>query len=87
MKTPFDIKYRQRIEEGDISTETFKQICEDAFEAAKAEIEGIFAKFPLIPKISAEDVGNIFDKVRELQTKYSATSGCYQEVADWFNNK
>lgn len=37
--------------------------------------------------LTAEDIGLIFNKVRELQVKYPATEGCYQEVADWFNSK
>ena len=35
--------------------------------------------------LTPEDIGLIFNKVRELQVKYNSTEGCYQEVADWFN--
>ena len=38
-------------------------------------------------ELTPEDVGLIFNKVRELQVKYSATEGCYQEVAEWFNKQ
>ena len=35
--------------------------------------------------LTAEDVGCIFNLVRQMQVKYTATSACYQEVADIFN--
>ena len=35
--------------------------------------------------LTAEDVGCIFNLVRQMQVKYNATSACYQEVADIFN--
>ena len=35
--------------------------------------------------LTAEDVARIFNKVRQMQVMYSATDGCFQEVADWFN--
>lgn len=35
--------------------------------------------------LTAKDVQAIFKKVRDLQFQYCATDGCYQEVADWFN--
>lgn len=37
--------------------------------------------------ITADDVWCIFNLVRDLQTKYSATEGCLQEVADIFNEQ
>lgn len=37
--------------------------------------------------LTKDDVRRIFDLVRELQTKYSATDGCLQEVADIFNKE
>lgn len=37
--------------------------------------------------LTAEDVQAIFNKVRDLQFQYCATEGCYQEVADWFNEQ
>lgn len=37
--------------------------------------------------LTAEDVKAIFNKVRDEQFKYCATEGCYQEVADWFNER
>lgn len=37
--------------------------------------------------LTSEDVGKIFNKVRELQKNYSATVGCYAEVAKWFNEQ
>lgn len=37
--------------------------------------------------LTADDVKNIFNKVRDKQVKYCATEGCYQEVADWFNKQ
>lgn len=40
-----------------------------------------------LAKLTKEDVRRIFDLVRELQTKYSATDGCLQEVADIFNKE
>ena len=36
--------------------------------------------------LSPEDIGKIFNKVRELQVKYNATEACFEEVAEWFNN-
>ena len=38
-------------------------------------------------KITHEDVGKIFSKVRELQVKYPATEACFEEVAEWFNTQ
>ena len=35
--------------------------------------------------LTKDDVWRIFNLVRELQTKYPATEGCLQEVADIFN--
>jgi len=35
--------------------------------------------------LTKDDVWCIFNLVRELQTKYPATEGCLQEVADIFN--
>ena len=35
--------------------------------------------------LTAEDVGCIFNLVRQMQVKYNATSACFQEVADIFN--
>ena len=40
-----------------------------------------------LAKLTKDDVRRIFDLVRELQTKYSATDGCLQEVADIFNKE
>ena len=37
--------------------------------------------------LTKEDVRTIFNLVRELQVKYSATDGCLQEVADIFNEQ
>ena len=37
--------------------------------------------------LTADDVASIFNKVRELQVRYPATEGCFQEVADWFNEQ
>lgn len=37
--------------------------------------------------LTTDDVWRIFNLVRELQTKYSATDGCLQEVADIFNEQ
>ena len=37
--------------------------------------------------LTAADVAGIFSKVRELQARYPATEGCFQDVADWFNEK
>ena len=52
----------------------FKRGYRQGYEQAKKD-------FALTP----EDIGLIFNKVRELQIKYNSTEGCYQEVADWFN--
>lgn len=38
------------------------------------------------PFLTPDNVEMIFNKVRELQAKHSATAGCYVEVAEWFNN-
>ena len=37
--------------------------------------------------LTKDDVWRIFNLVRELQTKYPATEGCLQEVADIFNEQ
>ena len=37
--------------------------------------------------LTKDDVWRIFDLVRELQTKYTSTDGCLQEVADIFNKE
>jgi len=37
--------------------------------------------------LTKDDVWCIFNLVRELQTKYPATEGCLQEVADIFNEQ
>lgn len=37
--------------------------------------------------LTKDDVWCIFNLVRELQTKYPATEGCLQEVADIFNGQ
>lgn len=37
--------------------------------------------------LTKDDVWCIFNLVRELQTKHSATEGCLQEVADIFNEQ
>ena len=37
--------------------------------------------------LTKDDVWCIFNLVRELQTKYPATEGCLQEVADIFNKQ
>lgn len=37
--------------------------------------------------LTKEDVRCIFNLVRDLQTKYSATEGCLQEAADIFNEQ
>lgn len=37
--------------------------------------------------LTAEDVKEIFNKVLDFQNKYCSTEGCYQEVADWFNER
>ena len=46
----------------------------DGYEQAEKDLA-------LIP----EDIGVIFNLVLQCQTKYSATSGCYQEVLELFN--
>ena len=37
--------------------------------------------------LTKDDAWCIFNLIRELQTKYSATEGCLQEVADIFNEQ
>ena len=37
--------------------------------------------------LTKDDVWTIYNLVRELQVKYSATEGCLQEVADIFNEQ
>lgn len=37
--------------------------------------------------LTAEDIKVIFNEVRDTQNKYCSTEGCYQEVADWFNEQ
>lgn len=37
--------------------------------------------------LTKDDVWCIFNLVRKLQTKYPATEGCLQEVADIFNEQ
>lgn len=37
--------------------------------------------------LTKDDVWCVFNLVRELQTKYPATEGCLQEVADIFNEQ
>ncbi len=37
--------------------------------------------------LTKDDVWTIYNLVRELQVKYSATDGCLQEVADIFNEQ
>lgn len=37
--------------------------------------------------LTKDDVWCIFNLVRDLQTKYPATEGCLQEVADIFNEQ
>ena len=37
--------------------------------------------------LTKDDVWCIFNLVRELQTKYPATEGCLQDVADIFNEQ
>lgn len=37
--------------------------------------------------LTAEDIKAIFNEVRDAQNKYCSTEGCYQEVADWFNEQ
>lgn len=37
--------------------------------------------------LTKDDVWRIFNLVRELQTKYPATEGCLQEVADIINEQ
>lgn len=35
--------------------------------------------------LTTDDIGTIFDLVRKLQVKYTATVGCYEEVLQEFN--
>lgn len=37
--------------------------------------------------LTPDDIGTIFDIVRKNQVKYSATSGCYEEVLEEFNKQ
>ena len=37
--------------------------------------------------LTADEIRLIFNKVRIKQSMYNATEGCYQEVADWFNEQ
>ena len=38
-------------------------------------------------KLTAEDIGKIFNKVLELQKNWTATVACYADVAEWFNEQ
>lgn len=46
-----------------------------------------YAQAELDLALTAEDVKAIFNKVLDVQNKYCSTEGCYQEVADWFNEQ
>lgn len=58
-----------------------------AQECFKAGAEWMAEQTEKYYALTKEDVRRIFDLVRELQTKYSATDGCLQEVADIFNKE
>lgn len=54
----------------------YRNVFLDGYEQAEKDLE-----------LTADDVKNIFNRVRDEQIKHSATEGCYQEVADWFNKQ
>ena len=37
--------------------------------------------------LTADEIRLIFNKVRIKQSMYNTIEGCYQEVADWFNEQ
>ena len=38
-------------------------------------------------ELTADEIRLIFNEVRFKQAIYNTTEGCYQEVADWFNEQ
>ena len=54
------------------------QLPSSAYRAGYEQAEKDLALIP-------EDIGVIFNLVLQCQTKYSATTGCYEEVLELFN--